>query len=310
MQDVGFASLTARETAPDPRSSECGDDMGLYMRDCRRLIDLGLKRWGGDAPGLLGPRVLNPVVPYDLATIKRMFNPQPPLQPIAHTEATDDEGGAGPLLQLQDAEMIDAEPDEEPAPQLQLQQSALMPVRLAPPPDPQPPSQQPPTSVLQSERAAPEATAPAGSSTDAPQPVEVEAPAPTATEAPPMLVPPSALQGLSLSQLVSQLGGVLAAKPRDDAVAEQLLGRLEGLKLEGQEMQDAGPLPTAHVPGVPRTCTAPRLRCSVTESSSHGPAQARASSSTVCARSQERLRHLQHAPSNCTLDGRLDGGAL
>merc|ERR1719272_837629 len=125
--------------------------MGLYMRDCRRLIDLGLKRWGGDAPGLLGPRVLNPVEPYDLATIKRMFNPQPPLQPIAHTEATDDEGGAGPLLQLQDAEMIDAEPDEEPAPQLQLQQSALMPVRLAPPPDPQPPSQQPPTSVPQAD---------------------------------------------------------------------------------------------------------------------------------------------------------------
>ena len=111
MQDVGFASLKARETVPDLRSSECGDDMGLYMRDCRRLIDLGLKRWGGDAPGRLGPRVLNPVVPYDLATIKRMFNPQPPLQPIAHTEATDDEGGAGPLLQLQDAEMIDAEPD-------------------------------------------------------------------------------------------------------------------------------------------------------------------------------------------------------
>ena len=58
MQEVDFASLTAREAAPDPTSSACGADMELYMRDCRRVLALGLKRWGGDVPGRLGPRVL------------------------------------------------------------------------------------------------------------------------------------------------------------------------------------------------------------------------------------------------------------
>ena len=63
MQEVDFASLTAREAAPDPTSSECGDDMELYMQDCRRVLALGIKRWGGDAPGRLGQRVLNPDEP-------------------------------------------------------------------------------------------------------------------------------------------------------------------------------------------------------------------------------------------------------
>ena len=65
MQEVDFASLKAREAAPDPTSSACGADMELYMRDCRRLLELGLKRWGGDAPERLGPRVLNPDDPHD-----------------------------------------------------------------------------------------------------------------------------------------------------------------------------------------------------------------------------------------------------
>ena len=63
MQEVDFASLTARETAPVPTSSECGADMELYMQDCRRVLALGIKRWGGDAPGRLGQRVLNPDEP-------------------------------------------------------------------------------------------------------------------------------------------------------------------------------------------------------------------------------------------------------
>ena len=222
MQEVDFASLTAREAAPDPTDSECGADMQLYMHDCRRLIDLGLKRWGGDAPGRLGPRVLDPKVPYDLATIKRMFNHQPPLQPIAHTEATDDEAAG-----------------EEPTPQLQQQTPALLPARPAPPPAPQPPLPQPP----------------------APQPLEAP-PGPAPTEAPPLLVPPSALHGLGLDGLVSQLEGVLAAATLDEAMVGHVLDGLEGLGLSGQEMSNAGAPPTAHVPGMPRTYTAhPRAPC-------------------------------------------------
>ena len=110
MQEVDYASLTAREAEPDPTSSECGADMQLYMRDCLRVLATGIKRWPGDAPGRLGPRVLNPEVPYDHTTIERMFKPQPLLLPIAHTETTDDEGGGA-----------------EPPPQLQQQQPALLP---------------------------------------------------------------------------------------------------------------------------------------------------------------------------------------
>merc|ERR1740130_1540493 len=77
MQEVDFASLTAREAGPNPTSSECGADMELYMQDCRRVLALGIKRWGGGAPGRLGPRVLDPDEPRDLAMIEGMFAPQP-----------------------------------------------------------------------------------------------------------------------------------------------------------------------------------------------------------------------------------------
>ena len=97
MQEVDFASLTAREAAPDPTSPDCGADMELYMRDCRQLLDLGLKRWGGDAPGRLGPRVLNPDEPHDIAMIKGMFAPQP--------EARDGEADAG-LPRLQTPQLL------------------------------------------------------------------------------------------------------------------------------------------------------------------------------------------------------------
>ena len=91
--------------------------------------------------------------------------------------------------------------------------------------------------------------------TGASQPMEVEAaPAPAPTEAPPLLVPPSALHGLGLDGLVSQLKGVLAAATLDEASCStvgQLLDSLVGLGLSGQEMRDSGTPPTAHMPGVP-----------------------------------------------------------
>jgi len=230
MQEVDFASLTAREAAPDPTSPDCGADMELYMRDCRQLLDLGLKRWGGDAPGRLGPRVLNPDEPHDIAMIKGMFAPQP--------EARDGEADAG-LPRLQTPQL------QEPAPQLQQQQRALLPAQPAPPQALQPPA--PPSS---SSGEAPASAA--GSATDAPQPMEVEvSPAPAQTEAPPLLVPPSAPRGLDLDGLVSQLRDVLAAAPLDEAMVRHVLDGLEGLGLSGQALEDAGAPPTAHMPGVP-----------------------------------------------------------
>ena len=88
--------------------------------------------------------------------------------------------------------------------------------------------------------------------TGASQPMEVEAaPAPAPTEAPPLLVPRSALPGLSLEQLVAELKSVLtAAAPLDEAKVGRLLGSLV-LGLSGQEMRDSGTPPTAHMPGVP-----------------------------------------------------------
>ena len=49
MQEVDFTLLTAREAAPDPTSSECGADMELYMRDCRRV------RGGWDSENIFWP---------------------------------------------------------------------------------------------------------------------------------------------------------------------------------------------------------------------------------------------------------------
>ena len=127
MQEVDFASLTAREAGPNPTSSDFRVDMELYMHDCRRVLALGIKCWGGNAPGRLGPRVLDPDEPRDHAMIERMFAPQPALQPIAHTEATDDEAAG-----------------EDPAPQLQQQTPALLPAWPTPPPALQPPGPAPP----------------------------------------------------------------------------------------------------------------------------------------------------------------------
>ena len=99
---------------------------------------------------------------------------------------------------------------------------------------------------------APEAAAPAGSAGDAAQPMEVEAPPGPAPPAPaPLLVPPSELHGRSLVDLVSQLKGVLAAAPLDEHMAGRLLKSLVGLGLSGQEMQNSGTQPTAHMPSVP-----------------------------------------------------------
>ena len=208
MQEVDFASLTAQETAPVPTSSECGADMELYMQDCRRVLALGIKRWGGDAPGRLGPRVLDPDEPRDLAMIEGMFAPQP---------EADGEADAG------------------------LQTPAQGALPLAP------------QSLTTGEARA----LVVGEAPSAPQPMEVEAPpGPAPTEAPPLLVPPSALHGCSLVDLVSQLGKVLARAPLDEAMVRQLLDGLEGLglsgqALSGQALEDAGAPHTAHVPGVP-----------------------------------------------------------
>ena len=271
MQEVDFASLTARETAPDPTSSECGADMELYMQDCRRLLALGIKRWSGDAPGRLGPRVLDPDEPRDLAMIEGMFAPQP---------EADGEADAG------------------------LQTPAQGALPLAP----------------QSSSSGEAPALVVGSATDAPQPMEVEAPpGPAPTEAPPLLVPPSALHGLGLDGLVSQLKVLLATAPLDEAMVGHVLDGLEGLglsgqALSGQALEDAGAPHTAHVPGVPAhlhrppACPngMPPLPCHQ-PSPSHGPAQARANWSTGCARSQECLRRSKRAPTGCTASGRRTG---
>jgi hypothetical protein len=72
------------------------------------------------------------------------------------------------------------------------------------------------------------------------------------------MVPPSALPGLSLEQLVSQLKSVLtAAAPLDEAMVGRLLNGLEGLKRSAQEMQKAGaPPPPRTCPPCLHTCTA------------------------------------------------------
>jgi hypothetical protein len=150
----------------------------------------------------------------------------------------------------------------------------------------------------------------------APQPMEVEAPpAPTPTEAPPLLVPPSALHGLDLDGLVSQLKRVLAAAPLDEAMVGHVLDSLEGLGLSGQEMQNSGvPPAAAHVPSAPAhlhhqpACpNAMPLAALPPTPPSRGPAQARASWSTGCARSQERLRRSQRALASSTRSGRRTG---
>ena len=211
MQEVDFASLKAREGAPDPTPSACGADMELYMRDCRRLLALEIKRWGGDAPERLGPRVLNPDDSHDRELIERLYAP--------HPEGDGTAAGPPPLLEAP------PRAEQPPAPQL---------------PAPQLPAPQPP---------APHGSA-AGEGAGAAEPMEVEPPpAPAPTQAPtPLLVPPSALPSLGLSQLVQELKDVVGTVPLDESRAERLLDSLEGLKLTEQEMQDSGapPPPSPH----------------------------------------------------------------
>ena len=153
---------------------------------------------------------------------------------------------------------------------------------------------------------APEAAA-AGEATGAPRPMEVEAP--------PLLVPPSVLHGLDHTQLVVELGRVLTAAPLDEAMVGHVLDRLEGLRLSGQEMQNSGvPPAAAHVPSAPAhlhhqpACpNAMPLAALPPTPPSRGPAQARASWSTGCARSQERLRRSQRALASSTRSGRRTG---
>ena len=140
MQEVGFASLTAREAAPDPTASECGADMELYMHDCRQLIELGLKRWGGDAPGRLGPRVLNPDDHHDHDMIKRMFAPQP---------EADGTAAGSPPLQLQQQVPAGLPAPQLPAPPSSTTGEARVPLSPAATAAAQPPAPQPPTSVRQ-----------------------------------------------------------------------------------------------------------------------------------------------------------------
>ena len=473
MQEVDFASLTAREAAPVPTSSECGADMELYMQDCRRVLALGIKRWSGDAPGRLGPRVLDPDEPRDLAMIEGMFAPQPEADGEADAGLQTPAQGALPLapqssssgeapalvvgsatdapqpMEVEATTWSDLEPFRaregldifvvpnfaqmqlgvDPA-ELQRKLETNYPTRGAddaiqpnvvqwvggdnkalryrgntiprtkiwlqrPPKEggylrygytgwqwnvlpatvsveqclevlpladqydkwvaarglpsanhyiathysdgkdcigwhsdkdkdiaPKslitvvkmgahgrpfemclPGEQKPPffsevlapgTAVIMtleanlatmhrvpevsdagpsgsivlrtittvvshtalakelSKRRSDDAVAPAGSATAAAQPMEVEAPpGPAPTEAPPMLVPPSELHGRSLDWLVSQLSDVLSAAPLDEPMVRQLLDRLVGLGLSGQEMRNSGTQPTTHMPSVP-----------------------------------------------------------
>ena len=514
MQEVDFASLTAQETAPVPTSSECGADMELYMHLCRRVLALGIKRWGGDAPGRLGPRVLDPDEPRDRAMIEGMFAPQPeadgeadaglqtPAQgalPLAPQSLTTGSATGAPQpmevgattwsdlapfrvcngldifvvpnfaqtqLGVDPAELQqkletyptrgaadDIQPDVVqwvggdnkalryrgntiPRTKIWLQrlpkeagylrygytgwQWNVLPATVGVEQCPEvlpladrydkwvtalglpsanhyiatrysdgkdcigwhsdkdkdiapgslitvvkmgahgrcfemclPGEEESPffskvlapgTAVIMtleanlatkhrvpvasdagpsgsivlrtitkvvshtalakelSKRQCDDAVAPAGgSATGAPRPMEVEAPAGTVAEAPPLLVPPSALHGLGLDGLVSQLKGVFEhAAPLDEAMVGRVLDGLEGLRLSGKALEDAGAPPTAHVPGMPPLpCHQP--------SPSHGPAQARANWSTGCARSQECLRRSTRAPKSCTASGRRTG---
>ena len=221
------------------------EDMGRFGALVKML------RLGGMA-SLAGLPLPDPKKDGFDAAVKKMFHAATgqraprPLLPVQGTETADDESEArdgeadAGLPRLQTPQL------QEPAPQLQQQQRALLPAQPAPPQALQPPA--PPSS---SSGEAPASAA--GSATDAPQPMEVEvSPAPAQTEAPPLLVPPSAPRGLDLDGLVSQLRDVLAAAPLDEPMAGRLLDSLVGLGLSGQEMQDSGaPPPTAHMPSVP-----------------------------------------------------------
>ena len=247
---VDEAGLNEAAIERTPGGVGWDEDMGRFGALVKML------RLGGMA-SLAGLPLPDPKKDGFDAAVKKMFHAATgqraprPLLPVQGTETADDE-----------SEARDGEADAG-LPRLQTPQ--LLPARPAPPPAPQPPSQQPPAplplaplplcrgGIGAAPAPAPQAAAPAGSAGDAAQPMEVEAPpGPAQTEAPPLLVPPSALRGLDLDGLVSQLRDVLAAAPLDEPMAGRLLDSLVGLGLSGQEMQDSGaPPPTAHMPSVP-----------------------------------------------------------
>ena len=73
---------TATATAAGPTmTAERRADMERYMRNCRRMLELGAVRWQGDGPGQLGPRILDPEHPTDRALIESMFS-DPSEQPV------------------------------------------------------------------------------------------------------------------------------------------------------------------------------------------------------------------------------------
>ena len=242
---VDEAGLNEAAIERTPGGVGWDEDMGRFGALVKML------RLGGMA-SLAGLPLPDPKKDGFDAAVKKMFHAATgqraprPLLPVQGTETADDESEArdgeadAGLPRLQTPQL------QEPAPQLQQQQRALLPAQPAPPQALQPPA--PPSS---SSGEAPASAA--GSATDAPQPMEVEvSPAPAQTEAPPLLVPPSAPRGLDLDGLVSQLRDVLAAAPLDEPMAGRLLDSLVGLGLSGQEMQDSGaPPPTAHMPSVP-----------------------------------------------------------
>lgn len=98
-------NLARFEEVPNLTDGGRRDEMEQYMHDCRRLLALGVKRWEGNVPGHLGPRVLDPDKPADRALITAMFSSpsEQPLLPAAAMPApveqpswaATDAGGAG-----------------------------------------------------------------------------------------------------------------------------------------------------------------------------------------------------------------------
>ena len=71
MREVDYAALKATETAPNPSSKGCELDEARYIHSCRRLREIGMRRWGPH-----GPRVLDPDSADDGALIHALFAPE------------------------------------------------------------------------------------------------------------------------------------------------------------------------------------------------------------------------------------------
>lgn len=69
MREVDYAALKATESAPNPSDKGCELEEERYINNCRRLRELGLRRWGPD-----GPRVLDPDSADDLALVHALFS--------------------------------------------------------------------------------------------------------------------------------------------------------------------------------------------------------------------------------------------